>query len=58
MAYLVDREEDITVRKTTGTVTYQATEEQNSIIKAVIFTVPTLIIFAGIIVWVLRRRKK
>lgn len=58
MAYLVDREEDITVRKTTGTVTYKATEEQNLIIKAVIFTVPTLIIFAGIIVWVLRRRKK
>lgn len=58
MAYLVDREEDITVRKSTGRVTYTATEEQDLIIKTVIFSVPTLIIFAGIVVWIFRRRKK
>lgn len=58
MAYLVDREEDITVRKSTGTVRYTATEEQNTIIRAVIFSIPVLIIFAGILVWFLRRRKK
>ena len=58
IAYLVDREEDITVRKSTGTVTYTATEEQDTIIKAVIFAVPVIIIFSGIIVWILRRRKK
>ena len=58
MAYLVDREEDITARKSTGTVTYTATEEQDNIIKIVIFTVPGLIIFAGIVVWIVRRRRK
>lgn len=58
IAYLVDREEDITTRKSTGTVTYTATEEQDSIIKAIIFTVPALIVLVGIIVWQVRRRKK
>ena len=58
IAYLVDREEDITARKSTGTVTYTATEEQDTIIRAIIFTIPVLIIIAGIIVWQIRRRKK
>ena len=58
IAYLVDREEDITARKDTGTVTYTATEQQDTIIRAIIFTVPALIIIAGIIVWQVRRRKK
>lgn len=58
IAYLVDREEDITARKNTGTVTYTATAEQDMIIKAVIFIVPLAIIIAGIIVWQIRRRKK
>ena len=58
IAYLVDREEDITARKDTGTVTYTATEQQDTIIRIIIFTVPALIIIAGIIVWQVRRRKK
>lgn len=58
IAYLVDREEDITVRKNTGTVTYTPTEEQDNIIKTVIFTIPILIIIIGIVVWQVRRRKK
>lgn len=58
IAYLVDREEDITARKSTGTVTYTATDEQDTIIKTIIFSVPALIIFAGIVVWQFRRRKK
>lgn len=58
IAYLVDREQDITARKNTGTVTYTATEEQDMIIKIVIFTIPVSIIIAGIIVWQVRRRKK
>lgn len=58
IAYLVDREEDITARKSTGTVAYTATEQQDMIIKAVIFIVPLAIIIAGIIVWQIRRRKK
>lgn len=58
IAYLVDREEDITARKSTGTVTYTATDEQDTIIRTIIFSVPALIIFAGIVVWQFRRRKK
>lgn len=58
IAYLVDRPEDITARKSTGTVTYTATEQQDTIIRAIIFTVPIVIVLAGIIVWQVRRRKK
>lgn len=58
LEYLMDREEDITVRKTTGTVNYTATEKQDKIIRAIIFTTPLLIIILGIVVWQIRRRKK
>lgn len=58
IAYLVDREEDITARKDTGIVTYTATEAQDIIIRIVIFAVPILIIIVGIILWQVRRRKK
>ena len=58
IAYLVDREEDITARKSTGTVTYTATEEQDTIIRIIIFAVPVMIIVVGIVVWQVRRRKK
>lgn len=58
IAYLVDRPEDITARKSTGTVTYTATEQQDIIIRTIIFTVPIVIVLAGIIVWQVRRRKK
>ena len=58
IAYLADREEDISARKSIGTVTYTATEQQNMIIMAVIFSIPVLIIIIGIVVWQIRRRKK
>lgn len=58
IAYLVDREEDITARKSTGTVTYTATDAQDTIIRIVIFTVPIVVIITGIVVWQIRRRKK
>lgn len=58
IAYLSDREEDITVRKSTGAVTYTATEQENRIILAIITIVPLLIIVVGIVVWVRRKRKK
>ena len=58
LAYLSDREEDITARKSTGTVTYTATEQQDTIVRVIIFTIPALIILAGLIVWQKRRRKK
>lgn len=58
IAYLVDRPEDITARKNTGTVTYTATEEQDTIIRTIIFAVPFIIIIVGIVIWQIRRRKK
>lgn len=58
IAYLVNREEDIVARKSTGTVTYTATEEENGVILAIIFIVPVVIIVAGVVVWIIRRRKK
>ena len=58
LAYLVDRPEDITARKSTGTVVYTATEAQDRTIKIIIFAIPIIIIIAGIIVWNVRRRKK
>ena len=58
IAKLSNREEDITARKSTGTVTYTATEQQDIIVKVIIFAVPIAIIIAGIIVWQIRRRKK
>ena len=58
LAYLSDREEDITARKSTGTVTYTATEQQDTIVRIIIFAVPAVIILVGLIVWQKRRRKK
>ena len=58
IAYLVDRQEDIVIRKDTNTVNYTATVTQDNIIQAIIFGVPVIIIFAGILVWQYRRRKK
>ena len=58
ISYLVDREEDITARKSTGTVTYTATETENRTILAIIFIVPLVIIIAGVVVWIVRKRKK
>ena len=58
LAYLSDREEDITARKSTGTVTYTATEQQDTIVRIIIFVVPVVIILIGLIVWQKRRRKK
>ncbi len=58
IAYLSDREEDITVRKSTGAVTYTATEQENKVILSIITAVPLAIIAVGIIVWIKRKRKK
>ncbi len=58
IAYLVDRQEDIVARKSTGTVTYTATEMQDTIIRIIIFAIPALIILLGIVIWQIRRRKK
>ena len=58
IAYLVDRQDDIIIRKDTNATTFTSTEQQNKIIETVIFGLPIIIIFTGIIVWQHRRRKK
>ena len=58
LAYLVNRPEDIVARKSTGNVTYTATEAQDKIIRITIFSVPLVIILIGIIVWIRRKNKK
>lgn len=58
ISYLNNRTDTITIRKTGETENYTVTETQNTIILIIIFTVPVLIIIAGIVVWQLRRRKK
>lgn len=59
IAYLTDRDNMITIRKDIETVsTYTVTDEQNTIILSIIFTIPVVIILAGIIVWQYRRRKR
>lgn len=59
IAYLTNREEDITIRKTKDDiVTYSATELEIRIIQIIIFAVPVIILIVGIVVWQVRRRKK
>lgn len=58
IAYLNERENTITIRKNVETVNYTVTEQQNTIIMTIIFTLPIIIIIAGIIIWQIRRRKK
>lgn len=58
IAYLTGRDNMITIRKNVETTSYTVTDEQNNIILSIIFTIPLLIIIAGIIVWQYRRRKK
>lgn len=58
IAELTNREDSISIRKDTGVVTYTATETQDKIIKISIIAFPMLIIIMGLIVWLIRRRKK
>ena len=58
IAYLNEREDTITIRKSYDTVTYTATNFQHNIIMVIIFIIPVIIIIIGIIVWQVRRRKK
>lgn len=58
VAYLTGRDNMITIRKDIEQTSYTVTEQQNTIILAIIFTIPIMIIIIGIIVWLYRRRKK
>lgn len=55
--YLNSRDDIITISKNYDDTSYlNTTEKQHSIILAIIFGIPTLIIIIGIIVWQIRRR--
>lgn len=58
IAYLNEKENGMTIRKNYENVNYTVTEQQNTIIMAIIFTLPVVIIIAGIIIWQVRRRKR
>lgn len=56
--YMSNVDDTITIRKTITNTRYTATETQDRIIKAIIFTLPVVIVIFGIVIWQLRRRKK
>ncbi len=58
VAYLTDREDSIRIRKDLGVVTYTATQMQDNIVKIVIFGIPVLIIILGIIITIIRKKKR
>lgn len=57
IASLTDREDMVRIRKDTGVVTYTATEKQDKIVRIIIFTIPIMIIVAGISITIIRKRK-
>lgn len=57
ISHLTKREDTITIRKTYEAEGYTVTDQQDVIIKTIIFTVPVMIIVIGIAVWIYRRRK-
>lgn len=57
ISHLTEREDTITIRKTYEAESYTVTDQEDVIIKTIIFTVPVIIIMIGIGVWIYRRRK-
>lgn len=58
IAELTENENAISIRKDTGVVTYTATEAQDKMIRITITIFPICIIIIGIIVWMVRKKKK
>ena len=57
VAFLSNWEDSIRIRKDTGVVTYTASQQQDLIVRAIIFDLPILVIIAGIIVTIVRKKK-
>ena len=57
IAYLSDREDTIMIRKTNEVENYTVTDQEDVIIKTIIFVIPVIIIAIGIAVWVYRKRR-
>ena len=58
ISYLTERTDTITIRKTSEEERYTVTDQEDAIIKTIIFVLPVLIIGIGIVVWQVRRRKR
>lgn len=58
IAYVADKDDSITIRKVVDETYYTPTENQDRLIKFIIYGAPVIIIIAGIVIWQLRRRKK
>lgn len=58
VSHLTERNNTITIRKDDDSETYTVTAQQDSIIKMIIFIVPVVIIILGVIVWIIRKRRK
>lgn len=59
VAYLTNREDSIRIRKETGLVAFlTATKTQDNIVRGVVFAFPIIIIIVGIIISIIRRRRK
>lgn len=58
MAYLGGKDNILTIRKDFSTSTYTPTNMQNLIVILIIVGAPVLIILAGIVIWVYRKRRK
>ncbi len=60
IAHLTNNDQEITIRKSysDSVTSFVPTDKEKGIILVIIFIVPILIIVFGIVVWILRRRKK
>ena len=58
ISYLTERTDTITIRKTSEQEIYAVTDQEDEIIKTIIFLLPVIIIGIGLVVWQVRRRKK
>lgn len=58
MSYLGEKDNSLTIRKDMSTATYAPTSLENRVVVTIIFIVPILIIFTGIVVWNYRRKRK
>lgn len=58
ISHLTEREDTIIIRKTDESESYTVTDQEDVIIKTIIFVVPVLVIGAGIVVWFVRKRKQ
>lgn len=59
VAYLTNRDDSIRIRKTTGVVEFATATQQQAInVRTIIFVVPLIIIITGIVITIVRKRRK